>query len=75
MSLSTRDRIATGLFALAVALTVMLALTRAVPFPARAFLYDYRAFACAGAIVANLMFDLPAVTLSTQPALRRSRCA
>src|ERR1700688_3993719 len=29
----------------------MLAVTRAVPFPARAFLYDYRAFACAGAIV------------------------
>ena len=51
MSLSTRDRIATALFALAVMLTVMLAVTRAVPFPARAFLYDYRAFACAGAIV------------------------
>jgi hypothetical protein len=44
VTFSTRDRIAAGLFVLA------LALTRAVPFPSRAFLYDYRAFACAGRI-------------------------
>jgi len=48
--LSTRARIVAGLFASALALSFVLALTRAVPIPARALLYDYRAFACAGRI-------------------------
>ena len=46
----TRDRIAAGLFALAIVLSLTLAASGAVPFPSRAFLYDYRAFACAGKI-------------------------
>jgi len=48
--LSTRERIVAGLFVVALALSFLLALTRAVPFPARTLLYDYRAFACAGRI-------------------------
>ncbi len=50
MVLSTRERIVAGLFLTALALSFVLALTNAVPFPSRAFLYDYRAFACAGGI-------------------------
>lgn len=45
---SARARIIAVLFALAFALS--LGLTRVVPFNARTFLFDYRAFACAGAI-------------------------
>jgi hypothetical protein len=45
---SARGRIVAALFALAFALSF--ALTRAVPFNSRTFLFDYHAFACAGAI-------------------------
>jgi hypothetical protein len=51
--LSQRDRIAAALFGVALLLTIIIAATRAVPFPARSLLYDFRAFDCAGAVAGD----------------------
>lgn len=48
MTISARARITAVLFALGFALSLSLA--RVVPFNARTFLFDYHAFACAGAV-------------------------
>jgi hypothetical protein len=47
---SARARVVAALFASAVVASLALSLGRVVPFPMRAFLFDYHAFACAGAI-------------------------
>lgn len=54
--LTQRDRITAALFGVALLLTIGIAATRAVPFPARSLLYDFRAFDCAG-LVASTQAD------------------
>jgi hypothetical protein len=51
--LTQRDRIAAALFGGALVLTIIIAATRVVPFPARSLLYDFRAFDCAGAVAGS----------------------
>jgi len=53
MRLTQRDRIAAALFGLALVLSIVIGVTRTAQFPARAFLYDFRAFDCAGISVAT----------------------